>query len=305
LNSKTFRSKGKLLLTAEYTVLDGALALAVPAQLGQSLYIHFSEEKNNKIIWLAYKNNGELWFRCTLDLRNKEIEKTNNYDFAETLLHIFLQVQKLGTHLFKDDFGYECETQLEFPENWGLGSSSTLINNIAKWTKVDPYQLLSKTFGGSGYDIACADADGPLTYQLHKQQPVIKETFISSEITDNLLFVHLNKKQNTRDGIRKYREKEKSLKLVDTISGITRQITRPKCTFKEFSELIQEHEKLVSEFIGIKTVKENLFPDYPGLIKSLGAWGGDFIMAEKLNNSKEYFKNKGYKISKNYDDFLI
>ncbi len=35
----TFRSNGKLLLTAEYLVLDGARAIALPTKLGQSLTV--------------------------------------------------------------------------------------------------------------------------------------------------------------------------------------------------------------------------------------------------------------------------
>jgi mevalonate kinase len=303
--SKIFRSKGKLLLTGEYTVLDGALALAVPTRLGQSLRIHFSEKRNNKITWLAYKNNGELWFRTVLDIENKKIEETNNPDLSENLLQIFLQVRELGTPIFKDDFGYECETQLEFPENWGLGSSSTLINNIAKWAKVNPYQLLAKTFGGSGYDIACADAEAPITYRLQEDKPDIKEVFISSNISDNVLFVYLNQKQNTREGIQQYRQKEKSQSLINTISQLTQQITNPKCTLDEFKKVMVEHEEMVSDFINIKPVKERLFQDYSGFVKSLGAWGGDFIMAEKIKDSEEYFRNKGYKIIKKYDEILI
>ncbi len=302
---KILRSKGKLLLTGEYVILDGALALAVPTQLGQSLHIDFSQERNNKITWLAYKNNGELWFDCLLDWKNKKIEKTNNPGFAETLLHIFLQVQELGAPIFQNDFGYECETQLEFQEDWGLGSSSTLINNIAKWTKVNPYQLLSKTFGGSGYDIACADANGPITYQLQNGQPEVKEAFISSQLSDNVLFVHLNQKQNTREGIKHYKQKEKSQELINYISEITQQIIDPKCSFEKFKKLMIEHENKISDFIELKTVKERLFPDYPGFIKSLGAWGGDFIMAEKTEQSQEYFRNKGYKTIKKYDELLI
>ena len=40
-----FFSPGKLLLTSEYVVLDGALALALPTKLGQDF---FSEEINEK-----------------------------------------------------------------------------------------------------------------------------------------------------------------------------------------------------------------------------------------------------------------
>src|SRR5690606_10074625 len=68
--------------------------------------------------------------------------------------------------------GCQVETRLTFPQDWGLGSSSTLINNIAKWAQIDAYKLLENTFGGSGYDIACAEYNGPITYQLGKQRTV-------------------------------------------------------------------------------------------------------------------------------------
>ena len=41
-----------------------------------------------------------------------------------------------------------------------------------------------------------------------------------------------------------------------------------------------------------KTVKEKYFSDYNGSIKSLGAWGGDFILATR--NNKNYFLEKGF-----------
>jgi hypothetical protein len=41
-------------------------------------------------------------------------------------------------------------------------------------------------------------------------------------------------------------------------------------------------------------VKFKYFQDYSGEIKSLGAWGGDFILAAGPSNSKEYFIGKGY-----------
>ncbi|MBQ0741502.1 mevalonate kinase, partial [Aquimarina celericrescens] len=65
---------------------------------------------------------------------------------------------------------YNFKTRLEFPKNWGLGTSSTLITNVSKWASVDPYQLLEKTFGGSGYDIACAKSEFPLVYSLENKK---------------------------------------------------------------------------------------------------------------------------------------
>lgn len=301
-----FRSKGKLLFTGEYTVLDGALALAVPTRLGQSLHIYPTTEKNNTISWLAYKPNGELWSKTLLDIFQGKIIETNDTKIAETLLNIFIQAKKIGSPLLNDQlFGYECETQLEFPQHWGLGSSSTLINNIAKWLKVNPYLLLEKTFGGSGYDIACAEAHAPITYQLQNHKPIVKEVFLSSQITDNLLFIYLNNKQDSREGIKHYKEKQKSQKLIEKISQITQQITEPGCSFEQFSTLMQEHEELISEHIQIPTIKKRFFAEYPGFIKSLGAWGGDFIMAEKIEGAENYFKNEGYKVIKMYDELLL
>ena len=43
---------------------------------------------------------------------------------------------------------------MNFDKNWGLGSSSTLINNISSWAKINPYDLLWSISKGSGYDIA-------------------------------------------------------------------------------------------------------------------------------------------------------
>ena len=42
--------------------------------------------------------------------------------------------------------GAVIETQLDFLRNWGLGSSSTLINNIAQWANVNPFDLQQKSF---------------------------------------------------------------------------------------------------------------------------------------------------------------
>ncbi len=46
----------------------------------------------------------------------------------------------------------------------------------------------------------------------------------------------------------------------------------------EFEELLILHEKLISKAIGISPIQERLFSDYKGVIKSLGAWGGDFVL---------------------------
>ena len=39
METQTFYSNGKLLITGEYVVLDGAKALALPTKFGQSLVV--------------------------------------------------------------------------------------------------------------------------------------------------------------------------------------------------------------------------------------------------------------------------
>ena len=51
------------------------------------------------------------------------------------------------------------------------------------------------------------------------------------------------------------------------------------------------------------SVKKLKFQDFKGEIKSLGAWGGDFILASGLD-SPSYFKSKGYKTIIKFDDMV-
>jgi hypothetical protein len=42
------------------------------------------------------------------------------------------------------------------------------------------------------------------------------------------------------------------------------------------------------------TVQQRFFSDFKGQTKSLGAWGGDFILATGDETTIDYFKLKGY-----------
>ncbi len=55
---------------------------------------------------------------------------------------------------------------------------------------------------------------------------------------------------------------------------------------------MNQHEGIKENHIGIETIKKKYFSDYKSSIKSLGAWGGDFVMATR--NDKNYFFEKGY-----------
>ena len=65
------------------------------------------------------------------------------------------------------------------------------------------------------------------------------------------------------------------------------------------------HEKKLSQFLELKTVKEIHFPDYPVFIKSLGAWGGDFVMSKKFDGYQKYFTKKGFKNVFTWQDLIL
>ncbi|TXI67552.1 MAG: GHMP kinase, partial [Flavobacterium sp.] len=74
---------------------------------------------------------------------------------------------------------------------------------------------------------------------------------------------------------------------------------------KEFAKQMEKHEVIMSDVLEIQTIKEKLFPDFKGVIKSLGAWGGDFVMAISKDNPKEYFKEKGYPVVLSYEEMIL
>ena len=293
---KEFYSHGKLLLTGEYVVLDGALSLAIPTAKGQSLEVCDSEK--NGVYWKSIAHDGSVWyedhFNFDLLFSDSLTIDSGTHQVRKTLLKILRKAKELNPEFLKNIEGIAVTTQLEFPANWGLGSSSTLINNIAQWAGIDAFQLLQKSFGGSGYDIASANHDSPILYQLNSEKPSVTPVRIPWDFTDKLFFVFLNKKQNSKDGIARYRTSEKNTsELISEISDITVALIHCE-TLKDFDALLDAHEQLISNAVDLPTVKDSIFPDYQGGLKSLGAWGGDFILATGGESNRDYFKRKGF-----------
>jgi len=299
-----YYSNGKLLLTGEYTVLDGAIALAVPTKYGQSLNVTQIPKKN--IIWRSIDNQDQVWFEELFPIDDNALGLINpSNKISKRLIQILKAAQQLNPEFLNPETGFRVTTKLDFPRNWGLGSSSTLINNIAHWAKVDAYKLLEMTFGGSGYDIACAQHDTAITYQLKNSHREINEVDFNPEFKDNLYFIHLNKKQNSREGIIQYnKNKEAISSKISDINTITKNII--DCTNpKDFNHLMDSHETIISSIIQQPTVKDSLFKDFDSSIKSLGAWGGDFILVSSFDNPSSYFKEKGYPTIISYEDMVL
>jgi mevalonate kinase len=202
--------------------------------------------------------------------------------------------------------GYNFISRLSFSKNWGLGSSSTLINNLADWAKIDSYELLKLTFGGSGYDIACAKHDNPIKFINSNNKIHIKEIRFNPVFKENIFFIYLGKKQNTRNGIKKYRSKKNDLsnEIKNEFININQSLLKTN-DIKEFEKYLTRHEFLISTLIGLMPVKKKLFKDYKkGIVKSLGAWGGDFVLVTGTKTDMQYFTKKGYKIIFKYSQLI-
>nr|WP_298991670.1 GYDIA family GHMP kinase [uncultured Polaribacter sp.] len=306
-----FYSNGKLLLTGEYLVLDGAKTLALPTKFGQNLIVEKILEP--QLIWGSFTNTSECWFEAVFDLPKLRLvsatfnsDKEGSADFiAETLLEILEEARNLNPEFLNVDGGYIVKTKLTFPRNWGLGSSSTLINSIASWAKVDAFKLLWNSFKGSGYDIACAQNNTAVFYQIKDKNPIIEQVNFNPIFKENLFFVFLNKKQDSKEGIAKFRESQKDFSVeLKRISELSEAFLVAE-SLQDFEKLIIEHEQIISSIIKIKPVKEKLFSDYFGEIKSLGAWGGDFVMVTGNEKTPSYFKNKGFEIVISYSEMIL
>ena len=287
-----FYSNGKLLLSGEYVVLDGAKALAIPTKYGQSLTV--TPIETPKLVWKSVTFTGEYWYREILDLSSFGSEVMYDDEVSQTLHNLLSEAKRLNPAFLSGETGFEVKTTLSFPRNWGLGSSSTLIHNIALWAAVNPFTLLWNAFKGSGYDIACAKHNTPIIYEVHQQQPKVTEVTFSPSFSDQLYFVHLNKKQNSRNAIANYNARKGSIaNEIKVINAITSEMTTTT-SLVDFELLLKEHEQLIADIIQETPVQERLFTDYFGQIKSLGAWGGDFVLATGNDDTTAYFEAKGY-----------
>lgn len=283
------------MLTGEYFVLDGAKSIAFPTKMGQKMIV--KDTKGSDLKWKSYDNEGNLWLDSQISLYDFSAVKTTDETISKTLKSFLKNAVRLNSEFLNNWKSYKIETHLEFPRDWGLGSSSTLISLLAQWADVNPFLLHFKVSNGSGYDVACAGADAPIIYTLDDDSLHYEEVDFYPPFSKNLFFVHLNKKASSADGVKDYFKNVKSKKsIAKKITIISDKILASK-TLETFEKLLNEHESIVSEALNKQTIKEEIFSDYWGSIKSLGAWGGDFVLAtsnKSEDETKKYFADLGY-----------
>ena len=294
-------SNGKVLLTGEYVILDGALSLAAPTKFGQ--HLKFQENLSNLINWKSKNFDGNIWFECLITSDTLKVKSTSSQKISNTLVEIINFIREYNPAFLKN-CGSDISTNLTFEKNLGLGSSSTLISNLSKISGVNPYTINNKIFKGSGYDIACAESISPILYKLDKDQKIINEVSFKPSFNEHIYFVYLNKKQNSISEIKKYNKNKASNSIINEISDITSEILVCN-SIDRFNELIEAHELIISKLISKQTVKDHLFKDFDGYTKSLGAWGGDMIMVTSQIDPSKYFIEKGYSTIFKFKELLV
>ncbi len=305
---QTWYAHGKLLISGEYLVLHGARAFAIPVNLGQHLQVvSTSAENDARLHWTAKKTDG-LWFRAEYALPGLNILKTTDRLLAEKLAGILTV-----THSFSSDFldgrqSIEVETRLEFDTEFGFGSSSTLVANLASWAGIDAFDLQRKALGGSGYDVACARMGTSIFYQLINGKPVAEPVDWSPPFKDRIYFVYLGQKQRSDESIERFNRRAVYGKAdIQRISAISMALVKTE-TFALFEHLLSEHEEIMSAVLGIPPVKKRLFHGHQGIIKSLGAWGGDFVMATSHDTDKAFRRqmgNRGFSTVFSWDELVL
>ena len=313
MSDNFYYGHGKVLLTSEYFVLEGAKALALPTQLGQKMHISYRPSNNPKLYWKSYDHDEKLWFEAVFELWHFDIVELNEEIISrhevELLQNILIQARNQNIHFLREEVDIHVTTTLEFPRMWGLGTSSSLIYCIAQWAYISPFELLDKTFGGSGYDIACAQSMGPIVYQKRKTGPAWETVSFNPVFKDQIFFVYLNQKQNSGESVKRFENLaiENKAEIIANLNELTQRFL--DCLdINELELLIREHELLIAGALDLPRVKMRLFQDYWGEIKSLGAWGGDFAMVTSNRSAEEtegYFRNRGYDQILSFDEFIL
>ena len=138
---------------------------------------------------------------------------------------------------------------------------------------------------------------------------MVKPIDFQPYFANHLFFIYQGQKQSSSKEIKAFLEKANPVELqqdIDAVSEISRAV--PKCeSLDEFAMLMQCHERIIARCIGQEPVQKR-FSDFEGVLKSLGAWGGDFILAATKgteNQVRAYFKEKGLDVVFGYMDLVL
>ena len=217
----------------------------------------YNYKDENTLTWESIDVNGNKWFEAAFSAADFDIIETSNYIKAEFLQKLIKNAAAISEN--KSSLSGHIKTILEFPRNWGFGSSSTLITCVAKLFSINPFTLHFCISNGSGYDIACATATGSICYKLVNNKAIFNEVKWNPSFKDSIFFVHLNTKQDSDKEVEKFNKNSKDNSIqIETISSISEKILNTN-SLNEFKNLLEKHEQVMSKTLETPTIKEKLF----------------------------------------------
>jgi len=295
--TRSYRANGKVLLSGEYLVLQGAKALALPLKVGQVL--NLSEGQwTGQLEWTASDTSG-VWFQCRFSLDDFEIVKSTDNAIALRLKKMLWTARSLNPAFLQGNNPIDIQTRLEFDRNWGFGSSSSLIALIAMLAEVDALELHRLVSDGSGYDVACALSSTPILFSTQSDHPDFIPVTFRPEFIRQLFLVYLGRKQNSEAEVMDFKAINHNFTpQVAQISEISLQMISAN-TIEVFMDLLLQHESIMEPVLGKSSVMKLLFPGFKGAVKSLGAWGGDFVLAATTYDEqyvRDYFSSKSLNV---------
>jgi mevalonate kinase len=299
-------ARGKLLLTGEYLVLNGAKAIALPSHFGQSLEA-VPHPESTVLQWSAFDADGTCWLEARFEVKDQCRLIQSSIGDPTHLAKVLSSILQLNP-AFSFQHGWNVKTTLTFNKAWGLGTSSTLIALLADWTATDPLQLLNASFGGSGYDVACAFAESPIWYQRTSRGAIVEPFPWKPKFCDSLFFVYLGHKKDSREAMSSYKTRATpDERVIASVERIGNELLAARDQ-QAFNLLLEEHEQLIAGVLGETPVKQHFFADFPGAIKSLGAWGGDFVLASPQDPAMDvlsWMNHRGYSTVIPWQDLVL
>lgn len=283
---KTYYAPGKVLLAGEYLVIKGMEALAFPVKLGQWLKVwSVDTQGNSKVVWEAKNSKGETWFKAEIDSDIMHANSCSDEAVAIDLVHLLQVVKSHKPQLFEHKT-YRMETECEFPTEYGLGSSSTLVVMLAQWAQIDPFLLQHAVFGGSGYDVAVCQTAKPVVYWLENETPCWSPFALNPEWTSDWFLCFPGQKQNSRHALEETQDKIAAVMQDPLFKWQLDQILKglkspgSKVMLEAGLEMWQG---ILATVLGLQRSYDDLgiSPIQGGVCKYLGAWGGDILLVNQ------------------------
>lgn len=294
------KANGKFLITGEYVVLRGAEALALPLRMGQRILM--VPNPSEAVYWEGFAPGGK-WLETAFHADSLEILAGADAEKSERLVNIIREIRKQAPDFLKG--GTWVRTDLDFEPTFGMGSSSTLLALLCDAAGADAYPVLKHTFGGSGYDLACAFAEKPLLYTLRNDVAESRTVSFPAAIAKHVLFVYSGNKMVSSGEVKKFSSLSIPDAVIESFSALSHALLRTE-DVPEFADIVTEHEQKMGELLGREPIQTR-FPDFPGTLKSMGAWGGDFFMAlcPDPAEARRYFAAKGFDPVFGYDEIVL